>query len=552
MNPDRATLAIYGIQDWFEYEHPFYVHDHNLCIMRNGKVEHFLQLERITRRKRDNKLYEEIYSILKKKKLLAEDFDLVFVDNVVGRTFLTSKGDARFEAPLNNQLATSLEKGRCWWFGREANAWVLNHELSHVFSCLPFFGNFKQNSLLVHFDGGASLSNFSAWLYRGNKITKITAHWDYQYLSSIFNSNALVFAVIGAKLSEQNSVPGKMMGLAGHGKYRPELEEWLRKNDFFKDIWGKTSIFFKQVAKDWNIELKSFDQKNPFILDCMATFHEIFVQETIHILKMLQAQTDATYLYYTGGCALNIVANTRIIQQNIFKEVFIPPCTEDSGLALGAAAFAEWEKHGSVQMHSPYLNNWNLPGEDFEYTIEDIQKVAEQLANGKVIGICNGNGEAGPRALGNRSLLCLSNDKKLAQKLSMTHKGREWYRPVAPVMLEKNAKYFTGKKTIHPLSQYMLLDFDILPERQKELIGGVHIDGTSRIQTVFNKEQNPFLWDLLTYMDEKHQIKALINTSFNSKGKPIVHTQEDAISSAKKMDIDGVVLQGKLMILKGN
>lgn len=65
MNPKKATLAIYGIQDRFEYEHPFYVHDHNLCIMRNGKVEHFLQLERLTRKKRDNKLYEELYLVLK-------------------------------------------------------------------------------------------------------------------------------------------------------------------------------------------------------------------------------------------------------------------------------------------------------------------------------------------------------------------------------------------------------------------------------------------------------------------------------------------------------
>ena len=546
MNPQKATLAIYGIQDRFDYEYPFYVHDHNLCIMRNGKVGHFLQLERLSRIKRDNKLHEKLYSILKEKKLLAEHFDLVFVDNVIGRTFLTPKGDCRFEAPLANELANKPEAGKCWWFGRKANAWVLNHELAHIFSCLPFFGNFKENSLLVHFDGGASLSNFSAWHFIDGQIQLIEAHWDYQYLTSVFNANAFVFSVIGAKLNEQNSVPGKMMGLAGHGHYREELEKWLRKHLFFTAIWGNKPAFFKQVKHDWNIELRSFDQKHPFILDCMATLHGLFVRETVRVLQELQRKTKAEYLYYTGGCALNIVANTRIINENIFNEVFIPPCTEDSGLALGAAAFAEWKKHGTVELHSPYINNWNLPKAETEYTLKDIKQLVQALLNDKIIGICNGYGEAGPRALGNRSLLCLANNKKLAQKLSMQHKGREWYRPVAPVMLEENARYFTGQQAIHRLSEYMLLDFDILPEKQKELEGAVHADGTARIQTLFKREQNPFLWDLLVFLHANYNCKALINTSFNSKGEPIVHTAEDAIQSAKKMGIDGIVLNGKL------
>ena len=546
MDPAKATLAIYGIQDRDEYEHPFYVHDHNLCLMQNGKVRDFLQLERITRRKRDNRLHELLPTILRGKKLPGEPFDVVFVDNVVGRAFLSRQGNVRFEAPLSRQLACGAEAGRCWWFGREVSAWALNHELAHLFSCLPFFGMFKENSLLVHFDGGASLSNFSAWLFKEGKLINLLAHWDYRYLTSIFNANALVFGVIGAKMAEQNSVPGKMMGLAGHGRYREELEHWLRNHRFFEDIWGKKSIFFRQVQKDWHIELKSFDQKHPFILDCMATLHELFVRETVRIFKDLQQQTGARQLYYAGGCALNIVANTRIVREKLFDEVYIPPCTEDSGLALGAAAFVEWKKHGRVERHSSYLNNWDLPGGGMNFTWEDVDDVARVLSDGRVLGVCNGFGEAGPRALGNRSLLCLADKKSLARKVSMECKGREWYRPVAPVMLEKNARYFTGQDSIHPLSRYMLLDFDILPERQAELAGAVHVDGTSRIQTLFVREDNPWLWDLLTRLDERYRVKALINTSFNRRGEPIVHTPEDALAAAREMKIDGVVINAKL------
>ena len=549
MNKNKPTLAIYGIQDRFDYEHPFYVHDHNLALMQNGKVEWFLQQERISRRKRDNSLHIHLKSILKEKKLLGKDYDLVFVDNVVGRTFLLQSGEARFEAPLNQKLATGLEKGKCWWFGEEKEAWVLNHELAHMFSCLPFYGNLQDNSLLVHFDGGASLSNFSATVYKNGQFEWLEYHWDLKPYSTLFNANALVFAIIGAKLPEQNAVPGKFMGFSGLGNYRPELGDWLKINNFFQDIWGKTSVFFEAAKNDWGVDLKSFNQKDPFVQDVAATLQELFSQEIVKKLKYLQEKTGADNLYYTGGSALNIVANTRIVNSGIFKQVFIPPCTEDSGLALGAAAFAEWKKHGKVEVGSACLNNWRIESYKADFSEETINEVAEKLAAKKLIGICNNFGEAGPRALGNRSILAFAGSKELSRKLSIEKKGREWYRPLAPVALEENVKYFTGQSTIHPLSKFMLLDFAILPEKQQEITGASHADGTARFQSISKESDNPFLFALLKRLDEKYSIKALINTSFNTGGEPIVHTEEDALQSAKKMQLDGVVLNGKFLQL---
>lgn len=544
MDNRKPTLAIYGIQDRENYEHPFYVHDHNLAFMQNGKVINFLQQERISGRKRDNTLHIHLKELLKKKKLLATNYDLVFVDNVVGRTFLTRNGDARFEAPLQSNLASGLEKGKCWWFGTEREAYVLNHELAHLFSCLPFFGPFNENSLLVHFDGGASLSNFSAAVYRNNTLEWVEYHWDLKPYSAIYNANALVFAILGAKLPEQNAVPGKFMGFAGWGSYRPELGSWLIENNLFQDIWGKTSVFYKKAKSDWKIELRSFDQKNPFIQDVAATLQHIFIQKIIQKLQELAEKTGCENLYYTGGSALNIVANTAIINSGIFKNVFIPPCTEDSGLALGAAAFMEWKKHGTIEIHSPYLNNWDIENYSSTYTPETVIKVAESLMGNKMVGICNEFGEAGPRALGNRSILALANSKKLSGKLSMEIKGREWYRPLAPVALEKNTKYFTGLDSVHQLSKFMLLDFKVSLAKQKETEGAIHADGTARFQTIFNRNENPFLYDLLKYLDEQYSVKALINTSFNAKGKPIVHTAADALKTAKMLKLDAIVLNG--------
>ena len=548
-NKSKPTLSIYGIKDIKNSGYPVFVHDHNMSFFKNGKLKRHIQLERVTRRKYDNSIDSHIYNLLKTEKFIELDYDIVFTDNVIGRAFISKDGEIHFEAPLTSDLSTVIEKGKCWWFGKEKDAYILNHELAHIYSCIPFFGNFKDNSLLVHFDGGASLSNFSAWIYRNNSLVKYECHWDLKYLSSFFNANALAFAIIGAKEFDQHSVPGKLMGFASFGKYSIELENWLIENDYFQNIWNKKSLFFDKAKKELNIEIKSFDQHNPFLQDIAATFQHIFQRDLIKKLKELQFKTSTDYLYFTGGSALNILANTEIINSNIFKDVFIPPCTNDSGLSIGAGAFMEQIKHGSVEIHNPYLNNWGLEDCNNIYTDEDISELAKQLSVGKVIGICNGYGESGPRALGNRSILALANSKDLAKKVSEEHKKREWYRPVAPIMLEKNAKYFTDLSDIHHLSKLMLLDFKITEAKINEIEGVVHVDGTSRIQTVFNREENPYIFDLLKELDEKYQIKALINTSFNIKGEPIVHTAEDARRSAKNMKLDGVVINGKLQML---
>ncbi len=540
MDGSKATLALYGIQDCNEQQ--TLVHDHNLCLMNNASVIDFIQLERITRKKRDNQLHLHLDDILRQKKWIDKDFDLVFVDNVLGRAFINKQGTVRFEAPLSTGLKSTIEKGICHWYGKRKEAYVLNHELAHIGTCLPFYGAFKENSLLVHFDGGASCSNFSAWHYIAGEIKLIEAHWDYKWLTTLFNANAFVFSVIKAKKNEQNSVPGKMMGLAGHGKYRKDLEIWLKENNFFEDIWKKPSMFILAANKAFNIGINCINERNSFIQDCIATLHELFVRATIDIFRGLESKTNANYLYYSGGSALNIVTNTRLVESGLFKDVYIPPCCEDSGLALGAAAFVEWHKHKKVELHSPYLNNFEIDKDSFSFSHSQVAELAKKLTNKEIVALFNGLGEAGPRALGQRSLLALANSTELSKKLSEGCKKREWYRPLAPIMLEKNAKYFTGLSNIHHLSRYMLLDFKILPERLKELKGAINKDGTARIQTIFKREENPFMWDLLSELDNKYEVKALINTSFNSQGEPIVHKLSDAIESAKKLGVSLISL----------
>lgn len=545
MTASKPTLAIYGIQDRINSATPFYVHDHALTLMNNGEVIKHLTLERLSRKKHDNTIHEQTYDLLKSEGLLKNtDYDLVFVDNVVGRTFLSSCGRFRFEAPLNNTLSVKPELGRCWWLDKEREAYAINHELAHIGACLPFYGNFKNNSLLIHFDGGGSLSNFSAFSYKDDSLSAIEHHWDFKYLSGLFNANALVFAIIGAKYKEQNSVPGKMMGLAAFGQYRAEIEEWLIRNNYFANIWGSKKPFFEACKSDFGITIDHLHPKHSFLQDIVATMQGVFQRELIHKLTALKQQHQLKYLYYSGGSALNIVANTDLVDSNIFDDVFIPPCTEDSGLSLGAASLFEWQKHGTIKPHSPYLCNWGVKNNTPDITDSNIEECAKALVSGKVVAVCNGMGEIGPRALGNRSILALANSKALADKVSMVHKKREWYRPVAPIMLSGNARFFTGRNTIHHLAKYMLLDYKILDDKRAEIEGVVHIDGTSRIQTI-SETDNRYIYKLLTLLDAKYHVKALINTSFNIKGEPIVNNAEGAIKSARNMKLDGLVIDGR-------
>lgn len=551
MDKQKPTLAIYGIQDHGESETPLTVHDQGVALFSQGKLQKLLQLERLSRKKRDNTLHKQLYALLKAQGLLSAEYDLIFVDNVLGRAFISQQGHMRFEAPLAMGLKTGMEKGMCHWLDRQPDAYVLNHELAHIFSCLPFYGDFKENSLLVHFDGGASKSNFSAWHWQDGHIKLIEFGWDLKYLSSFFNANALNFSILGAKRWDQNAVPGKLMGYAAFGQYRGAIESWLIKHDYFKDVWKSRKTFFESARKDFGFKHNRLILEDPFIQDIAATFQAIFTRDLLAKLRELQARLGAEYLYYAGGSALNIVANSKIMAEGVFKSVFVPPCAEDSGLALGAGAYMEYMKHGYVQRCSPYLNNWGIEDYTVEYNAQDIQAVAECLVAGQVLGVCNGFGEVGPRALGNRSLIALANSPGLAKKVSQVHKGREWYRPTAPVMLKSELAYFTGERGEFPLSQYMLMDFDIMPKRRSEIAGVVHANGSARIQTIGARAENPYLFELLCYLKEYYGVRALINTSFNAQGEPIVHSCEDAVRAARNMGLDAVVLNGKLTPLDG-
>lgn len=544
-------ISIYGIEDRNRFKYPGFVHDHNFCVSNGEKITSYCHLERETRVKYDNSmpLHIERLLLVGNHVEITSETTFLFVNSFVGSSFISQEGRIRFDCLNQNADLLQPVKGYAWiqnkeWDGFEVKGYSVSHEIAHAFSVVPFAGGLRENSLLISFDGGSSTGNFAAFHYRHGKIVQLESHWELSALSKLFNDNGLTFGIIQAMPGEHCSVPGKLMGYASWGSKNNKLTAWLEQNDFFRDAWGDRARFRHESKRMFDWQGTFENNKDPFLFDIAAAMQDKFRIGILNKIKALAEKTGADYLYYAGGCALNIVANAELVSNGWFKDVFISPCCNDSGLSIGAAAYWSFLNGNEITINSPYLNNLNCQ-QQYSFTKEDIKATAKALIEGKVVGVCNGSGEAGPRALGNRSILSLANSKSLASKVSMEMKEREWYRPIAPVMLEKNAKLVTGQDKIHHLSKYMLLDFDVQRKYWQELEGVAHTNGTARIQVIFDRVQNPFIFDLLTYLEVNHNVKALINTSFNCKGEPIVQTTDQAMESAQKMKLQGLVINGK-------
>lgn len=544
---------MYGVKDFHFRGHPGYTHDHNITVMKNGKILTYLHLERLTRLKYDNNLDSHIDNICDQLKLgiKIEECDWVFVDSFAGRSFISSSGRIRFEAPLHSDpLKFEVTKGNIWFKSHEnyvkGNGYAISQEVAHISSCLPFFGNFKDDSLIIHFDGGASLSNFSAWEKSKGKVKLIEYHWKLEKIAAMFHGNPLAFNLVNCKQEELSSLAGKLMGFATVQELDKEIHNWLIENDFFFKDDTISSMFRRKAKERYGWKGDSFDTKDLFLQKVAAGFQAEFEQRAYKKINDLQRKHKFSYLYMSGGCALNILLNNKLVTANIFKEVFIPPCCNDSGLSIGAAAFIENLKGHKLRTHDAYLNNFSLSRKVVKPKEDLIKKISKLIADGEIIGVANESGECGPRALGNRSIIGRPDSIELKKKLSESVKQREWYRPIAPIMLLENTKKVTGLKKIDKLSGFMLLDYVIKKEYYERLKGVIHFNGTSRIQTLFSRKDNPFMHQLLVRLQQDHDILAIMNTSFNGRNEPIVHTAEDALNAARKMHLKYLILNGEL------
>lgn len=533
------TVGIYGIADTTHGTRPTYTHDHGVAIMRGGRVLTVVELERWTGNKHDNRLADHINAILGALVPADEPVRFVSVNTFVGSTFISSDGNLRIEPKREVQISAEPVPAEVMWFPdglhrRPAEGWVLCHEAAHLGSILPFVGHFEEGSLAAHIDGGASRSACSFWRIEQGRPALQEASWDLlKDVVNNFNVNPAVRAILGFQSRDHLAIPGRLMGFAALGQPDDALETWLQERGWLLSVEDDVAA---TLVKE---RLGTLDPRSRECQDLCASLQRAF-ERAVQAQLVGRAPSGST-LYYAGGAALNIPTNRAL--QHHFGQVWVPPSTNDSGLALGAAAWIEHLDLGPLPRHGPFLNAFDCPaGEPGTY---DVPEVAAALLDGEVIGVCNGAAEVGPRALGHRSILARADQVPIRRRLSEEIKRREWYRPVAPILCETAARQVLEPDALDSaLSRWMLGAWQVQPAWRHALQGVVHADGSVRAQIVRPDDGNTWMHALLEVLWRDHGVPALINTSFNGPGRPIAQRHADALQLAGDLGLDGVVLHG--------
>jgi len=290
--------------------------------------------------------------------------------------------------------------------------------------------------------------------------------------------------------------------------------------------------------------------------DCAASVQKVLEDTLVDIARALQRETGLKDLCFGGGVALNGVANARVLAESGFERMFVPPAPGDAGCALGAALYADRFYLGGrdrdVPDH-PFLGPAVDPQELARAAREDgqhveelgeqalIDRTADALAQGRIIGWMEGASEFGPRALGHRSILAAPHTREMRDRLNRDVKNREEFRPFAPVApIEAADRYFELPPGGARLGRFMSGVFPVRHEWRDKLAGITHVDGSARLQTL-ERDMAPRLHALLEAYGRRTGVPVLLNTSFNVGGEPIVNRAVEGYLTFRRCGIDALV-----------
>jgi len=396
------------------------------------------------------------------------------------------------------------------------------------------------------------------------------------------HSLGLLYSTFTAYLGfEVNEGEYKVMGLASYG--RPTLIDQVRKTirrtpdgafaleleyfDFhttaqrsfssrFLDLFGPARSPYEPI------DLNSADGRR--FADCAASVQRVLEETVVEIARRLRKETGMPDLCMGGGVALNGVANARILEEAGFERLFVPPAPGDAGCALGAALYADRIHFKNPDREVPDHPFWgptadgltlarlaredHLPCDELDDSVL-IERTADDLVAGHVVGWMDGALEFGPRALGHRSILAAPQSSGMRDRLNREIKYREEFRPFAPVVpIETADRYFELPPGGARLARFMSGVFPVRPEWRAKLAAITHIDGTARVQTL-ERSMAPRLHALLEAYGRRSGIPVLLNTSFNLAGEPIVNRAVEGYSTFRRSGID-VVVAGRTRVAK--
>jgi carbamoyltransferase len=362
----------------------------------------------------------------------------------------------------------------------------------------------------------------------------------------------------------------KVMGLAAYGKpeYYPFLSEKVLSLNGNGDYHVDIQVLDHHLAKHYQFSEAAVRALGPprkpnepieeRHQNIAASAQKVVEETVLHLLKVLHEQTGEENLCLAGGVAFNSVMNGRLMNESPFQDYYIQPAAGDAGCSLGAC-YQVWNgilrKPRTFRMEHAYWGP-SFTSEQCAAALRDtglvfetlpdealLPRLARLIADGAIIGWFQGRMEFGPRALGDRSFLADPRRADMRELLNQKVKLREWFRPLAPSMLEEAGEEIFGCPRRDP---FMVTVFSVAEGQKERIPAVVHVDGTARPQTV-SRKTNPRYWQLIKEFEKLTGIPVLLNTSFNVQ-EPIVCRPQDAIRTFQSASFDALVLENHLVI----
>jgi carbamoyltransferase len=529
-------------------------HDSAAAVVVDGRVVAAAEEERFTRRKHAKRAVpfsawelpeQAIGWALSEAGLEAADLDAVAYSYDPGLVDLDSEGlDPTWEH-LRTTYATRAPmflKTALPGYGGEGFHFV-RHHVAHAASAglaAPFSddGTVGDCAVLVA-DGRGETTSMLSGEYRGTKLDILAAQ-------SLPHSLGLLYEDLTAHLGfERSSDEYKVMAMASYGK--------PRHVDLFRQlVYATADGGFRTHPVDWAAlaprrgDGDEFDERHA---DLASSVQTVLEDVLLRLCDWLAERTSTDRLALAGGTALNCVANTRLVAEGPFRQVWPQPAAGDSGTALGAALTVAAEAGDEIEPMTTAALGRGWSDTEIEQILRTArvryerpasiaEAAAEVIAGNGVVGWFQGRAEYGPRALGQRSLLAHPARADNVERLNDI-KGREQFRPVAPMVLADRAAEIFGRGPLP--SPYMLFVHDVAAEWRDRLCAVTHVDGTARIQTV-DSAGNRLVAELLRAFERRTGIPVVVNTSFNTAGRPMVDSPRDALEVFGSAPVDALAI----------
>lgn len=530
--------------------------DASICLMHGSQLVWAIQKERLTRQKHHWGK--------------PGDFSDLYVPRLPG---LERPVDVLVECFSSDTEANQLpvydaELAQTLRFAPGCRHLRISHHMAHVYSVFPP-SPFREAAVMI-VDG------------QGSPVSELTEHWsgarevpgEWREVSSFYRADRGRVECIGKQVWDRDDArlvglgmfyflltqamfpgegnEGKVMGLAPHGDVHalglPPLEvdgpsvtipaAWraqLRERGRFR--YGAPGVRFSDCA------------------NLAAAGQRAFEDALLQVATWLHAQTGLDNLCFAGGTGLNCSANERLLRETPFRRVFIPPAPSDAGTSIGCALYGltalagqrcDWRwTHDylgpepalaaieDALQDAPDLIVDRLPGRDLL-----SERMLDLLCANKVVGLYQGRAEFGPRALGHRSIIGNPRHGYVRDWINAQVKQREWFRPLAPVVLEERAAEFFDVPVASPFMQFAA---PVRAEAAALVPAITHVDNTARLQTV-GPHDDPLLRTLLTGFAARTGVPVLLNTSFNGKDEPIVETPAEAVAAFRRMPLHALAM----------